>query len=86
MNVREAVSGAELLRLVNVEYDAWLEVVRECDRLRLCLSPGANAGRLHDLIVRWGEELAQLRMADPEPEHAEHGLESARHRCGVRTA
>jgi hypothetical protein len=86
MNVRREVTGAELLRLVNLEYDAWLEVVRECDRLKLCLSPGANAGRLHDAIVRWGEELAQLRMADPEPKHAEHGLLSARQKCGVTTA
>lgn len=61
------------------EHQAWLDVVR---LLRDSGVGGINAGepdeRLHDAIVRWGEELAQLRLHDPEPAHAEVALRERR--------
>ena len=60
------------------EHDAWLAVGVEFKRLGLDMNTGGNAEQLHAAIVRWGEELAQLRMADPIAEHAERALEERR--------
>lgn len=57
------------------EYDAWLDVVRELGRLGIAeINAGEPHERLHDLITLWGEELVQLRMADPNPVHAGNAL------------
>jgi len=57
------------------EHQAWLALVSE---LRKAGAGDINAGgkheRLHDAIVAWGEELAQLRINDPDPAHAERSL------------
>lgn len=61
------------------EYQAWLSVVKE---LRAAGAGDINAGgkheRLHDAITAWGEELAQLRLHDPEPIHADRALNERR--------
>jgi hypothetical protein len=53
------------------EHRAWLDVVKE---LRARGVGNINAGEkdedLHDAIVKWGEELVQLRMMDPDGENA----------------
>lgn len=62
-----------------LEHQAWLAVVGE---LRLAGVGEINAGgrheRLHDAITAWGEELAQLRLRDPDPSHAERALRERR--------
>lgn len=62
------------------EHAAWLDVVAEFKAHGLDMNAGGNAERLHDAIVRWGEELAQLRLHDPDPEHAEAALAERRER------
>lgn len=61
------------------EHQAWLDVVGE---LRAVGVGDINAGgaheSLHNAIVKWGEELAQLRMHDPDPSHAERALTERR--------
>lgn len=61
------------------EHAAWLAVVNE---LRLAgvgqINRDEEQERLHDAIVRWGEELAQLRLHDPDPAHAERALAERR--------
>lgn len=67
------------IQLQSNEHAAWTAVVSE---LRQRGVGGINAGekdeRLHDAIVAWGEELAQLRMNDPDPTHAERALAERR--------
>jgi hypothetical protein len=69
------MSELEHLGYMQAEHEAWLELV---DELRRAGAGRINRGepneRLHDAIVRWGEELAQLRIFDPEPAHAERAL------------
>jgi hypothetical protein len=62
-----------------IEYEQWLAVVREL-RARGCgaINAGEVDERLHDAIVLWGEELAQLRMTDPNIEHAMDALQQRR--------
>lgn len=63
------------------EHDAWLDVV---DELRSAGAGAINAGEenegLHNAIVKWGEELAQLRINDPDTAHAENALREKRER------
>lgn len=56
------------------EHDAWLDVGMEFAALGLNMNEGGNAVELHNAIVRWGEELAQLRLNDPEAQHAVDAL------------
>jgi hypothetical protein len=42
------------------------------------VNSGGKHERLHDAICAWGEELAQLRMNDPDPAHAENALAERR--------
>ena len=78
------VSDLEFLSYQHAEHEAWLAVGREFKKLGLDMNVGVmpedrgNAVDLHDAIVRWGEELAQLRMADPAPEHAANALAERR--------
>jgi hypothetical protein len=62
-----------------IEHDTWLVVV---DELRKRGVGAINAGepdeRLHDAIVLWGEELAQLRLVDPNETHAVRALAERR--------
>lgn len=69
----------EHLAFMEREHAAWLDVVKE---LRAAgagdiESGGANES-LHDAITKWGEELAQLRLHDPDPTHAENALRERR--------
>lgn len=61
------------------EHKAWLVVVEEL-RARGAgeIERGEKDHRLHDAIVWWGEELAQLRIHDPNPEHALNALSEKR--------
>ncbi len=53
------------------EYDAWLALVKELRQLGVGqIETGEPHERLYDLITLWGEELVQLRLADPDPTHA----------------
>lgn len=76
----EVQAHFDLMTQQGVEWEAWQAVVAE---LRECGAGEINAGgrheRLHDLIARWGEELAQLRLADPDPTHAANALRERRH-------
>jgi len=66
------------LELQGREHAAWLDVGAECERLGLDMNAGGNAEQLHNAIVKWGEELVQLRLGDPEKEHAERALSDRR--------
>ena len=67
------------LRLQHTEHDAWLMLVQELRRLGVGdINAGGEHERLHDHIVLWGEELAQLRLNDPDPTHAERALDERR--------
>lgn len=65
----------EFIQQQQVEHAAWQTVV---DALRVAGVGDINAGGkhelLHDVIVAWGEELAALRLMDPNPEHARNAL------------
>lgn len=61
-----------LRRLQITEHQAWLSLVSEMRKAGVGdINAGGKHERLHDAICAWGEELAQLRMNDPDPEHAE---------------
>jgi hypothetical protein len=63
-----------------VEYSAWREAVMpELERFGVAeIDPGGEHERLHDAITYWAETLAQLRLADPDPAHAERALADRR--------
>lgn len=64
-----------------VEHAAWLDVVIELrERSVGRIEPGESDHALCNAITRWGEELAQLRMLDPNPQHAHNALKEARER------
>jgi hypothetical protein len=67
-------AALRFLEFQDREHAAWLDVGREFKALGLDMNSGGNAERLHDAIVRWGEELAQLRLNDPDSMHAERAL------------
>lgn len=75
------MSDLEQHPYMDAEYQAWNDVVTE---LRAAGVGAINAGgpneRLHDAITRWAEELVQLRLHDPEPEHADKALAERRER------
>jgi hypothetical protein len=65
-------SRLEFLRYQTAEHTAWLEVVAELRAAGVgAINRGESHERLHDAIAAWGEELAQLRLHDSDPEHAE---------------
>jgi hypothetical protein len=69
----------ELHRLQVTEHAAWLALASELRRAGVGdIEAGGEHERLHDAIAAWGEELAQLRMSDPDPAHAESALEERR--------
>ena len=71
------VDELEFLAYQGREHDAWTQgVVKEARALGLDLS--GDAEQLYNAIVRWGEELAQLRIADPNPTHAPNALAERR--------
>jgi hypothetical protein len=61
-----------------IEHAAWLDVVIELrERGVGHIERGEADYPLWAAITKWGEELAQLRMLDPNPQHA---LNEARER------
>lgn len=63
----------------SVEHQAWLALVQEMRQAGVGdVNAGGEHERLHDAIAAWGEELAQLRMMDPDPAHAAEALERRR--------
>lgn len=61
------------------EHQAWLALVSEMRKAGVGdINAGGAHERLHDAVVAWGEELAQLRMNDPDPAHAEKALNDRR--------
>lgn len=69
----------EHLHYQGVEWEAWHDVVAELGAAGVgAISAGEPHERLHDAIVRWGEELAQLRLHDPDPQHASSALNERR--------
>ena len=60
------------------EHNAWRYVVDELVKLGIDVNHGGNGERLHTAIVLWGEELAQLRMHDPNPDNGERMLRERR--------
>lgn len=64
-----------LLGFQAAEHEAWGEVVLELRDAGVGeINRGEPNERLHDFIVWWAEELAQLRLHDLHPEHAKRGL------------
>jgi hypothetical protein len=62
-----------------IEHEAWLEVVAQLrERGVGAINAGEPDERLHDAIVLWGEELAQLRLVDPNDTHAVRALAERR--------
>lgn len=61
---------------MRLEHEAWLDVGEEF-RARGLDMEGRDNG-LHNAIVKWGEELAQLRIHDPDTAHAEKALAERR--------
>lgn len=61
------------------EYDTWLELV---EVLREHGVGDINKGEKHEpiwrAIVKWGEELAELRRLDPNPAHGQNALAEKR--------
>lgn len=78
--VRELDSDESKLREAqHTEYQAWLALVQEMRQAGVGdINAGGKHERLHDAICAWGEELAQLRMADPDPSNAERALDKRR--------
>lgn len=67
------------LKVQQTEHAAWLSVVSELRKRGVGdINAGGKDERLHDAIVAWGEELAQLRLNDSKPEHAESALAERR--------
>jgi len=64
------------------EHDAWRDAVMATlkDFGVADINDGGEHERLHDAIVYWAELLAQLRLADPDPDHAERALVERRRR------
>lgn len=61
------------------EHAAWTAVVSELRSAGLGdINTDGRHERLHDAIVAWGEELAQLRINDPDPSHAVNALRDRR--------
>ena len=69
----------EFLKQQHNEHQSWLSLVEE---LRAYGVGDINAGgmneTLHTAIVKWGEELAELRRLDPNPEHGQNALAEKR--------
>jgi len=69
----------ELHRLQVTEHNAWLALVYEMKKAGVGdINAGGKHERLHDAVTAWGEELAQLRMNDPDPTHAAAALDLRR--------
>lgn len=67
------------------EYDAWRVVMAELEKRGVGdVNAGGKDERLHDAIALWGEHLAQLRMHDPDPMHAEARARRAPREVGER--
>jgi hypothetical protein len=67
------------LEFLTNEHAAWLAIVSEMHAAGVGdINSGGRHERLHDAICAWGEELAQLRMNDPDPTHAERALAERR--------
>lgn len=67
------------LALGRAEHAAWLDVVKELrERGVGDIERDGKDFPLHNAIVRWGEELAQLRLGDPDPAHAANALRERR--------
>lgn len=68
-----------LLRYQQTEHAAWGAVVSELRKRGVgSINAGGKDESLHDAITAWAEELAQLRLNDPEPEHAAKALDERR--------
>lgn len=64
-----------------IEHAAWLDVVIELrERGVGQIEPEQKDYPLWAAITKWGEELAQLRLHDPDPNHAENAVAMARDR------
>lgn len=73
------MSDLALLAYQDHEHSAWLDVVMELRDAGIGeIEHGQKHKRLHDAIVRWGEELAQLRLHDPNLAHALNALTERR--------
>lgn len=73
------MSLLHLLPYQEAEHEAWLDVVSELRKRGVgAIEATQPDERLHDAIVRWGEELAQLRLADLNPDHAVNALRERR--------
>lgn len=75
----ESIFDPEFHAQQSNEYDAWLELMEE---LKAAGVGDLNAGEPHQpiwrAIVKWGEELAELRRLDPNPQHGQNALAEKR--------
>jgi hypothetical protein len=70
---------AKLRQAQRTEHEAWRALVTEMRKAGVGeINAGGKHERLHDAICAWAEELAQLRINDPDPSHAEKALAERR--------
>jgi hypothetical protein len=69
----------QLRQVQRTEHEAWRALVTEMKKAGVGdINAGGKHERLHDAICAWGEELAQLRINDPDPANAEKALAARR--------
>ncbi len=69
----------EHLEQMTFEYEAWGDLVAELrERGVGDIEHGGKDFTLYTAIVQWGEELAELRRLDPDPNHAYDALVARR--------
>lgn len=67
------------ITLQHTEHEAWGAVMSELRKRGVDgINKGGKDESLHDAITAWAEELAQLRIHDPNPEHAITALRERR--------
>lgn len=66
---------------LQTEFQAWQALVQEMRSAGVGdINAGGKHERLHDAIRAWAEELAQLRIHDPEPARPGTELYARRHK------
>jgi hypothetical protein len=76
INIRTAQQQARVVAANDARVKALVSELRRAGVGDINL--GGRHERLASAIAAWGEELAQLRINDPDPSHAERALEERR--------
>ncbi len=68
----------EFLAQQEREWQAWRDACAELKALGHDFNAGEDGEQLHNALVKWGEELAELRRLDPDPTHRVNALNERR--------